>query len=312
MRVVFAGTPDFGAATLTALLAAAFDVVGVYTQPDRPAGRGRRVRAGPVKAIATERGLSIEQPTTLRGEPAVTTLAAYRPDVMVVAAYGLILPPAILALPTYGCINVHASLLPRWRGAAPIQRAIIAGDAQAGITIMQMDVGLDTGDMLSIRRCPIEGHDTGGSLHDKLAALGATALLDTLTKCESGELCSSPQPEQGVTYARRIETFEARLDWKTSAIELERVIRGFNPWPVARTQFGDIDLRIWEAIALACDTTSTPGQVLDVTSSGIDVGTAQGVLRLVRLQRPGGKPLAVREFLNGMPITTGDSFGDAG
>lgn len=312
MRVVFAGTPDFGAATLAALLAADFDVVGVYTQPDRPAGRGRRVRAGPVKAIATERGLSIEQPTTLRGEPAVTTLAAYRPDVMVVAAYGLILPPAILALPTYGCINVHASVLPRWRGAAPIQRAIIAGDKQAGITIMQMDVGLDTGDMLSIHTCPIEDHDTGGSLHDKLAAMGAAALVETLRQCESGKLCSRPQPEQGATYARRIETSEARLDWNASAIELERLVRGFNPWPVARTRFGDNDLRIWEAVALACDTPSAPGQVLDVTSSGIDMGTAQGVLRLLRLQRPGGKPLAVREFLNGMPITTGDSFGDVG
>jgi methionyl-tRNA formyltransferase len=299
MRLVFAGTPDFAAAVLARLLADGREVVGVYTQPDRPAGRGRRLRASPVKEAALAHGLPIEQPRTLRTEEAAAELSARRPDVLVVAAYGLILPPAVLAIPPLGCLNVHASLLPRWRGAAPIQRAIMAGDEETGVTIMRMDRGLDTGPMLALRRCPIAPDDTAGTLHDRLVALGSDAMAETLDALASGPLEGTPQPAEGVTYAKRIEKEEAWLDWTRGARELERRVRALNPSPIAVTRRGEQRLRIWRAAALARSGAAAPGTVLAAARGGIDVACGEGALRLLELQRPGGRALPAASFLSG-------------
>lgn len=312
MKIIFAGTPDFALYTLDALLSSRHEVVAVYTQPDRPAGRGRKIQISPIKKRAQENNIPVFQPASLKGEEDQSVLAGLQADLMVVVAYGLILPEEVLNIPEYGCINIHASLLPRWRGAAPIQRSILAGDKEAGVTIMQMDAGLDTGDMLAKVPCPIEPEDTSQTLHDKLARMGGEALLETIEKIKNGTLTPEPQDEQLSNYASKIEKSEATLDWTLSAQELEYKTRAFNPWPVAQTRLGDKVLRIWLAKALETDIPvskkeevapgTVPGTVLHTGKQGIDVATGKGTLRLLEVQLPGGKPLSASAFLNAHPI----------
>jgi methionyl-tRNA formyltransferase len=298
-RIVFAGTPEFSVPALDALHAAGHDIVAVYTQPDRPAGRGRALAASPVKQRALALGLAVEQPATLRTTDAQAGLAAYAPDLMVVVAYGLILPQAALDVPPLGCLNIHASLLPRWRGAAPIQRAVLAGDERTGITIMRMDAGLDTGPELLRREIAIDPHATGGELHDRLAVLGAQAIVEAVAAWASGALTARPQPETGVTYAAKIRKDEARVDWSRPAVEIDRLVRAFNPWPVAETTLDGEQLRLWEVQPHAdvSGDSRPPGTVLDVPGR-IVVATGDGTLELRVLQLPGRKPVTARDLLN--------------
>ncbi|MDV3469866.1 methionyl-tRNA formyltransferase [Stenotrophomonas sp. C3(2023)] len=298
MRIVFAGTPEFAVSSLRAA-ARHHEVVAVYTQPDRPAGRGRGLAASPVKLEAVARGISVYQPESLKDEAAQQQLRALQPDLMVVVAYGLILPKAVLAIPTHGCWNVHASLLPRWRGAAPIQRAIQAGDATSGVCLMQMEAGLDTGPVLLQQSLPIAGSDTGGQLHDKLAELGAQVLSDGLGLLRAGlKPIAQPQPAEGVTYAHKLDKAEARLDWRGEAEVLARTVRAFNPWPVAEAQLGGERVRIHGAVALADNGGAAPGTVIAASRDGIDVACGQGALRLRVLQREGGKAITAADYLN--------------
>ena len=301
-RIIYAGTPDFAVPALRALLAAGENVVAVYTQPDRPAGRGRKLTASPVKQAALEAGIPVFQPLSLRNTEAQAELAALKPDLMVVAAYGLLLPKVVLDLPTRGCVNLHASLLPRWRGAAPIQRAIESGDHETGITLMQMDVGLDTGDMLAKSACPITPDDSAQDLHDRLAAMGAALLMQHLPALLDGTLRGDVQDEALVTYAKKLDKAEAVLDWSRSATELARRVMAFNPWPVTETRWKDETLRIWRAQAVNTNTRSPCGTVVATSRDGIDVATGEGVLRVQQLQRPGGKPLMAADFLNSHPM----------
>ncbi|MDH4275833.1 MAG: methionyl-tRNA formyltransferase [Gammaproteobacteria bacterium] len=311
LRIIFAGTPEFAAQALRALLGTPHIVVAVYTQPDRPAGRGQQLRASPVKALALQQGLPVLQPASLKSTEEQAALRAFAADLMVVAAYGLLLPPAVLAIPRLGCINIHASLLPRWRGAAPIQRAILAGDAETGITIMQMDAGLDTGAMLLKVACPITDDDTAASLHDKLAELGGAALLHALARLPELSLHAQAQDSALATYAAKLRKEEGRLDWSQSASQLHRAVRAYNPFPIAQTAWGDQVLRIWQAQVLASATTrATPGTVIAATKEGIDIATGDGVLRILRLQWPGGKPLSAAEFVNARDLR-GAHLGDA-
>ena len=299
LRVVFAGTPEFSVPCLEACRASGAEVVAVYTQPDRPAGRGRKLTPSPVKQAALAAGIAVEQPESLKSEEARATLAAYAPDLMVVVAYGLILPRKVLAIPHLGCWNVHASLLPRWRGAAPIQRAILAGDAESGVDLMQMEAGLDTGPVLLERRTPISGEDTGGSLHDRLSALGADALAEGLSRVLSGEtLLPRAQPEDGVIYAHKLDKAEARLDFRRPAIELERQVRAFDPWPVAEGDVAGEMLRIWAARAI--EGNGAPGSVLGMSREGIDIACGEGALRVTALQRSGGKRITAADYFNAM------------
>lgn len=319
LRVAFAGTPEFARIALQGILDAGFPVALVLTQPDRPAGRGMKLQASPVKQLAVARGLPIAQPRGLRLEgrypqdasAARAALQGAGADVLVVAAYGLILPRWVLELPRLGCLNIHASLLPRWRGAAPIQRAIEAGDTETGITIMQMDEGLDTGPVLLTARCPIGPETRASSLHDQLAALGARLIVDALRQAEQGVLSAVPQPTEGASYAHKIEKAEAVLDWRLPAIVLARRVRAFDPFPGASTSLGGAALKVWgaRAEALASPVRQPPGGVLAVDDSGVLVACGEGALRLTELQRAGGRRLVARDFLAGFVIAVGDRLG---
>jgi len=301
-RLVFAGTPDFAVPHLAACRRDNVDIVAVYTQPDRPAGRGRALAQSPVKQAALAAGIAVEQPENFKDAAARERLRAYAPDLLVVVAYGLILPKKVLAIPRLGCWNVHASLLPRWRGAAPIQRALLAGDAQTGVCLMQMAAGLDTGPVLLRRALPIAADDTGGSLHDKLAALGAELLAEGLEQASSDRtLAAEPQPEQGVTYAHKLDKAEALLDWNEAASLLERKVRAFNPWPVAEVRIAGETLRVWKASALPSEQLSTPGSIVAAGRDGIDIACAAGALRLLEVQRAGGRRIAAADFVNARP-----------
>ncbi|MEQ6916407.1 methionyl-tRNA formyltransferase [Halomonas aquatica] len=303
LRVIFAGTPDFAAESLSALLASRHDVIAVYTQPDRPAGRGRKLTPSPVKALAMTHGLPVLQPETLKAPEVQAELAALEADIMVVVAYGLILPRAVLDTPRLGCLNVHASLLPRWRGAAPIQRAIEAGDSESGVTIMQMDEGLDTGDMLLVKRTPITETTTGGELHDTLASLGGKALIEALEALSGEGLATAPQPAEGITYAAKLSKAEAELDFRRPAGELAARVRAFNPWPVAWCPMGEDRLRLLMARATLPaphDLPARPGTLLAPEADALRIACGEAgdqVLAVTRAQLPGGKAMEVRELL---------------
>ena len=297
LKIIFAGTPDFAARHLDALLASEHQVIGVFTQPDRPAGRGNKLTPGPVKTLALAHNIPVFQPKSLRPEENQQLVADLQADVMVVVAYGLILPKAVLDMPRLGCINVHGSLLPRWRGAAPIQRALWAGDSETGVTIMQMDVGLDTGDMLYKLACPITAQDTSATLYDRLAELGPQGLLETLTLLNTQQAAPEKQDETQVSYAEKLSKEEARLDWTLSAEQLERCIRAFNPWPMSFFTVGDQPIKVWQASVLPhCD--RSPGEIIHADKHGIQVATAQGVLNLLQLQPAGKKPMSAQDLLN--------------
>ncbi|MCE9688059.1 methionyl-tRNA formyltransferase [Shewanella sp. AS16] len=298
LKIIFAGTPDFAARHLQALLDSEHQVIGVYTQPDRPAGRGKKLSASPVKTLALEHQIPVYQPPSLRKEEAQQQLAALDADIMVVVAYGLILPKVVLDTPRLGCINVHGSILPRWRGAAPIQRALWAGDKATGVTIMQMDIGLDTGDMLLKTRLPIEDSDTSASLYEKLAQQGPEALLQALAGLAEGKLTAEKQDESQASYAEKLSKEEARLDWHKPAQQLWQEVRAFNPWPVSYFEHQGNSIKVWQTEFEPSQSNQAPGTIICANKQGIDVATAQGVLRLKMLQLPGKKPLSAADILN--------------
>ncbi|MBL5977902.1 methionyl-tRNA formyltransferase [Comamonas sp. NyZ500] len=316
MKVIFAGTPEFARVALESLLAAGFEVPLVLTQPDRPAGRGMKLQASPVKQCALEHGIAVAQPLSLRldgkypedAAAAKAAIDAAQADVMVVAAYGLILPQWVLDTPRLGCLNIHASLLPRWRGAAPIHRAIEAGDAETGVTIMQMDAGLDTGDMCVIERLPIAACDTTASLQDKLAALGGRLIVEALEMAACGGLSRTPQPADGVSYAHKIEKAESLIDWSESAEVIARRLRAFNPFPGGATSLGGEAIKVWEAEAQ--QGSGAPGSVLSADARGVRVACGSGVLNMTLLQRAGGKRLAAGDFLRGFELPAGAQLGE--
>lgn len=308
MKIIFAGTPHFAAAALEALLAQKFAVVAVLTQPDRPSGRGMHLAPSPVKQLALASDLPVHQPVSLKSAEVQQELAGYAADVMVVAAYGLILPPAALQLPRHGCLNIHASLLPRWRGAAPIQRAILAGDQETGITIMQMDVGLDTGAMLLKKSCPITAKDTTQTLHDKLALLGAGAIVEALQLLERGRLAGVPQDDAQASYAAKLSKAEAQLDWTGTATQLARAVRAYNPFPIAHSTLNETPIKIWQA-SVRNGLAGEPGTVLSIEKNGIVVACGQDALCLEILQRANGKTLPAAQFVQGFAVHPGDRFG---
>ncbi|MBU5379728.1 MAG: methionyl-tRNA formyltransferase [Pantoea sp.] len=297
LKIIFAGTPDFAARHLDALLASEHQVVGVFTQPDRPAGRGNKLTPSPVKTLAQSRDIPVFQPKSLRPVENQQLVADLAADVMVVVAYGLILPQAVLTMPRLGCINVHGSLLPRWRGAAPIQRALWAGDSETGVTIMQMDVGLDTGDMLHKLNCPITAQDTSATLYDKLAQLGPQGLLETLSQLADGRAQPEKQDDAQANYAEKLSKEEARLNWQLPAAQLERCIRAFNPWPVSYFLIEDQPVKVWQASVLP-HVAKQPGEILAADKHGIQVATAEGVLNLQLLQPAGKKAMPAQDLLN--------------
>lgn len=296
MRIVFAGTPEFAAQHLQALLDAGRQVVAVYTQPDRPAGRGQKLMPSPVKQLAEQHGIPVHQPQRLRDPAAQAELAGLNADLMVVVAYGLILPQAVLDMPRLGCINSHASLLPRWRGAAPIQRAIEAGDAESGVTVMQMEAGLDTGPMLLKVNTPITADDTGGTLHDRLAGLGSRAVVEAIAALEAGTLHGDVQDDSLATYAHKLNKDEARLDWQRPAVELERQVRAFHPWPICHSTLDGAPVKVHAA--RCAEGQGTPGQIIQASKDGLEVACAEGSLVLTRLQLAGGKPLNMADLFN--------------
>ena len=306
MKVIFAGTPEFAAQALDAIYAAGHEVSLVLSQPDRPAGRGMTLQASPVKQRALVQGTEVFQPLSLKDPEVQNRLRQLAPDVMVVAAYGLILPQAVLDIPRFGCINIHASLLPRWRGAAPIQRAILAGDAETGVCIMQMEAGLDTGPVLLREALPIDASDNAQSLHDKLAAQGARLVLDVLNRLSAGPLSGESQSETGVTYAAKLDKGEAPLDWRRSAAELDRQVRAFNPFPTATANLDGVVLKIWSARVE--DGCGEPGQILNADKHGIRVACGEGTLVLTEIQKSGGKRLPVAQFLAGHSLGAGAHF----
>jgi methionyl-tRNA formyltransferase len=304
LRLGFAGTPEFAVPALEALHEA-HQICAVFTQPDRPAGRGQSMHQSPVKARAAKWGLNVHQPADFKSPEALETLRALHLDALVVVAYGLILPPAALQCPSRGCINIHASLLPRWRGAAPIQRALLAGDAKTGVTIMRMEAGLDTGPMLAVRETEIGARDTAKTLHDRLARIGAELIGETLDGLVRGRVHEVPQPSAGIKYAEKISKAEALIDWRRDALEIWRCVRAFNAWPIAETRLDGVQLRIWDAELRGPDAElreSAPGTVLAAAQDGIDVACGRGVLRILRLQLAGRKPLAAHEFIRGQRL----------
>ena len=302
LRLAFAGTPEFAVPHLAACRIPNVEIAAVYTQPDRSAGRGRKLSASPVKQAAVAAGLRVEQPETFKSVDAQQRLRELDLDLLIVVAYGLILPRKVLAMPRRGCWNVHASLLPRWRGAAPIQRALLAGDAETGVCLMQMEAGLDTGPVLLKRALPIAPDETGGSLHDRLAALGAEVLGEGLRRILRGEpLTPTAQPAQGGTYAYKLDKAEAQLHWNETAIALERRVRAFDPWPVAEADIGGERVRIWAAHALPACTPSAPGRIVAANRAGIDIACSDGILRITELQRPGGRRIHAVDYLNARP-----------
>ncbi|OFS11738.1 methionyl-tRNA formyltransferase [Hafnia sp. HMSC23F03] len=298
LRIIFAGTPDFAARHLDALLSSQHQIVGVFTQPDRPAGRGNKLTPSPVKVLAEQHNLPVFQPVSLRPEDNQKLVSDLNADVMVVVAYGLILPKAVLDMPRLGCINVHGSLLPRWRGAAPIQRALWAGDAETGVTIMQMDVGLDTGDMLHKVSCPITAQDTSATLYDKLADMGPQGLLVTLAALANGTATPEKQDEALVTYAEKLSKEEARLNWTLSAAQLERCVRAFNPWPVSFFMIDNQPVKVWQSQVIAAEHNQVPGTIISADKNGIAVATAEGLLLMTQLQPSGKKSMSAQDLLN--------------
>ena len=304
MRVIFAGTPEFALPSLKAVYETDVEIIAVYTQPDRPVGRGRKLRTSPIKEYALQNHLPIKQPANLQLEH--THIEELQPDLIIVVAYGLIIPSKILGIPKFGCVNVHASLLPRWRGAAPIQRAIEAGDKTTGITLMQMDSGLDSGDILAQTEEPIHTQDTAQSLHDRLATLGAALLRSKLQAIFAGSIVAQPQKENLVTYAAKLEKGQAEIDWNQTAIDIVNRIRAYNPWPVAFTQYQDFVLRIWEANSSDETSTDSPGTIIGVDGRTIKVSSKQGIVEITKLQRPGSRVVSAKEFLNGNPLQVGN------
>lgn len=298
LRIIFAGTPDFAAKHLSALINSEHEVIAAYSQPDRPAGRGKKLKPSDVKQLAVSHDIPVFQPISLRNEEAQQALAALNADLMVVVAYGLILPQIVLDTPRLGCINVHGSLLPRWRGAAPIQRAIWAGDAETGVTIMQMDLGLDTGAMLHKVTCPITDDETSASLYDKLAALGPQGLLETLAHISNSTAVAEVQDDELSNYASKLSKEEANIDWTQSAVEIERQVRAFNPWPVSYTQIAEQNVKIWQTSVSEATTDAQPGTVIGATKHGIQVATGNGVLTLLNMQLAGKKAMPVQDILN--------------
>ncbi|ELV8645989.1 methionyl-tRNA formyltransferase [Vibrio fluvialis] len=298
LRIVFAGTPDFAARHLAALLSSEHEVIAVYTQPDRPAGRGKKLTASPVKNLALEHNIPVYQPENFKSDEAKQELAALNADIMVVVAYGLLLPKAVLDTPKLGCINVHGSILPRWRGAAPIQRSICAGDSETGVTIMQMDVGLDTGDMLKIATLPIEASDTSGSMYDKLAELGPQALVECLSDIAQGTAVAVKQDDALANYAQKLSKEEAKIDWTLSAQAIERCVRAFNPWPMSHFAVADNQIKVWQARVEAGSSKQAAGTILKADKTGIYVATGAEILVLESLQIPGKKALPVQDILN--------------
>ena len=304
LRIIYAGTPDFSVPALQALIDSEHEVVAVYTQPDRPSGRGRKIRFGPVKQLAVDNDIPVEQPLSLKSEDEQQKLRDYQPDLMVVAAYSLILPQAVLDIPTYGCLNIHASLLPRWRGAAPLQRAIQAGDAETGVTIMQMAAGLDTGDMLHKIIIPITASDGGESIHDALAIKGAEGLMLVIDQVVNNQLQPEVQDDSFSTYANKLNKAEGEIDWTKSAKEIDCLIRAFDAWPTAYTQYRGKPLKLLASRLIDTNTQADAGTVINESKEGIDIATGDGVVRITRLQMPGGKKLAVRDFLNARSLAT--------
>lgn len=309
LRIVYAGTPEFAVPALAALCANGHEVVAVYTQPDRPAGRGRVLTASPVKACAQLHSLPVIQPLNFRDQTTVEQLRSYQPDVMVVAAYGLILPQVVLDIPRFGCINIHASLLPRWRGAAPIQRAILAGDAETGVTIMRMEAGLDTGPMLKKEGFALSAQDTAASVHDRLSKLGATLLMQVLNDLPNALHQAIPQPQDGITYAKKLSKDEAVLNWTLPATQLDRQIRAFNPWPIAETRLHDQQLRVWQAEVMSNDHNKIPGTILTANNHGIQVACGNDALNLLEVQLAGRNRLSAAEFIKSHHQLTGVQLG---
>jgi len=308
MKIIFAGTPAFAAEALEAIQQAGFDIVLVLSQPDRPAGRGMKLQPSPVKLLAQQYNIPLLQPETLKSSAVQTRLATFKPDVMVVAAYGLILPEVVLAIPAHGCINIHASLLPRWRGAAPIQRALLQGDTETGISIMQMDQGLDTGAVLLKRTLPVELHDTTATLHDKLAELGGQCIVEALMLLDQDTLTAEPQNDAKASYAAKISKAEAEIDWTHDATHIDRMVRAFNPHPGAFTNLQGSMIKLWQSRIVNCSATHQAGEIIIADHNGIVVACGQDALSINILQKAGGKKLTAAQFLAGHPLQSGERF----